>query len=89
MQILQCSKLDTCAQMSRTRSELQQMRIEGTLRESMQTEIQQQPNSEKTNRRRNERTGRINKRIRREHTPHKRNQEDKRNEQTLHSGSTS
>ena len=47
-----------------------------------------QPNSEKTNRRRNERTGRINKRIRGEHTPHKRNQEDKRNEQTLHSGNT-
>ena len=88
MQILQCSKLDTDAQMSRTRSELQQMRKERTLRESMQTEIQQQPNSEKTNRR-NERTGRINKRIRREHTPHKRNQEDKRNEQTLHSGSAS
>ena len=40
MKILQCSKLDTDAQMSRTRSELQQMRKEGTLRESMQTEIQ-------------------------------------------------
>ena len=86
MPVLQCSKLDTDAQMSRTRSELQQMRKEGTLRKSMQAEIQKQPNSEKTNRRRNERTGRINKRIRREHTPHKRNQEEKRNEQTRYSG---
>ena len=33
------------------RRELQQMRKERTLRESMQTEIQQQLNSEKTNRR--------------------------------------
>ena len=40
MKILQCSKLDTDTQMSRTRSELQQMRKEGTLRQSMQTEIQ-------------------------------------------------
>ena len=40
MQILQSSKLDTVAQMSRTRSELQQMRKEGTFRKSMQTEIQ-------------------------------------------------
>ena len=54
MQILQCSKLDTDTLMSRTRSELQQMRKERTLRESMQTKIQQQPNSKKTNRRKNE-----------------------------------
>ena len=64
------------------------MRKERTLRESMQTEIQQQPNSEKTNQRRNKRTGRINKRLRRKHSPHKKNQEDIRNERTFHSNST-
>ena len=64
------------------------MRKGKTLRKSMPTEIQQQPNSEKTNRRRNERTGRIHKRLRRKHSPHKRNQEDKRNEQTFYSNST-
>ena len=46
------------------------MRKERTLRESMQTKIQQQMNSEKTKRRRNKRTGRINKRLRRTHSPH-------------------
>ena len=70
--------------MSRNRRELQQVRKERTLRESMQTEIQQQPNSEKTNRRRNERTERIIMRVRRKHTPHKRKKENRRNEQTLH-----
>ena len=64
------------------------MREERTLRESMQTEIQQQPNTEKTNRRKNERTGGIKKRLSRKHPPHKRNQENKRNEQTLYSSST-
>ena len=64
------------------------MRKERPLRESMQTETQQQPNSEKTNRRRNKRTGRVNKRLRRKHPPHKRNEEDKRNEQTVYSNST-
>ena len=41
---------------ARTRSQLQQMRKERTLRKSTQTEIQQQPNGEKTNRRRMNRT---------------------------------
>ena len=59
------------------------MRKERTLRESMQTEIQQQPKGEKTNRRRNKRTEQINKRLRRKHSSHKKNQEDKRKEQTF------
>ena len=64
------------------------MRKERTLRESMQTELKQQPNSEKINRRRNERTTRINKLLRRKHSSHKRNQDNKRNEQTFYSSST-
>ena len=88
MSILQSSKLDSNAKMYRIKSELQQMWNERTLRESMQTEIQQQPNSEKTNRRRNERIGRINKPLRRKHPPHIRNQEKKRNEPTFYSSIT-
>ena len=64
------------------------MRNERTLRESMQTEIQQQPNGEMTNRRRNKRTERNKKRLRLKHSSHERNQEDKRNEQTFYSNST-
>ena len=64
------------------------MRKEKTLRESMQTEIQQQPNGEMTNRRRNKRTERNNKRLRRKHSSHEKNQEGKRNEQTFYSNST-
>ena len=40
MQILQRSTLDTDTQMPRTRSELQQLWKERTLRENMQTKIQ-------------------------------------------------
>ena len=57
--------------MPSNRNELQQVRKERTLRKSMQTEIYQQPNSKTTYRRRNRRTKRDIKRIRRKYTPHK------------------
>ena len=53
MQILRSTDLNTITQKPSTRNKLKQMRKKGTLRKSMQTKVRQQPNSEKTNRRRN------------------------------------
>ena len=48
------------------------MRNERTLQKCMQMEIEEQPSSETTNRRKDGRIGRIVKRFRREHPPQKR-----------------
>ena len=56
MQILQHTELEPNTQMPRTRLKLQQLREERTLRTSMQTKNKEQPNSEKTYRRRRNRT---------------------------------
>ena len=53
MQILRSTKLDTYAQVSGDCKTLQQKWKKWTLRESVQLKIHQQPNSEKTYRRRN------------------------------------
>ena len=50
----------------------------------MQTEIQQQLNREKNNRKRIERIGRTTKRDGGKYPPHKRNQENLRSKETLH-----
>ena len=65
------------------------MRKERPLRESMQTKFQQQANSEKTNQRRNERTGRIIKRNRQKYPPQKSKKGNPRKEQTLYRNSES
>ena len=56
MQILQRTELEPNTQMPRTRFKLQQLRKERTLRTSVQTKNKEQPNSEKTYRRRRNRT---------------------------------
>ena len=56
MQILQRTELEPNTQMPRRRLKLQQLRKERTLRTSVQTKNKEQPNSEKTYRRRRNRT---------------------------------